>query len=102
MALGRALVIKAGFSGSGINDLIYMGDVVNRASKMCGLAYKEYASPICVTEAVYLAVGTFIANSETKKTFQDFLEEKTHSKHGKVYIGNFHRSSMAEWVTKNK
>jgi class 3 adenylate cyclase len=38
VALGRALVIKAGFSGSGINDLIYMGDVVNRASKMCELA----------------------------------------------------------------
>jgi len=30
VALGIALVIKAGFSGSGINDLIYMGDVVNR------------------------------------------------------------------------
>ncbi|MGE7843084.1 hypothetical protein ACQKNX_20140 [Lysinibacillus sp. NPDC093712] len=30
VALGRALVIKAGFSGSGINDLIYMVDVVNR------------------------------------------------------------------------
>lgn len=102
VALGRALVIKAGFSGSGINDLIYMGDVVNRASKMCGLANKEYTSPICVTEAVYLAVGTFIANSETKKTFQDFLYEQSHHKHGKVFTGNFYRIHMMEWVDENK
>lgn len=31
---GRALVIKAGFSGSGINDIVYMGDVVNQAAKL--------------------------------------------------------------------
>lgn len=29
---GRVLMIKAGHSGSGINEVIYMGDVVNRAA----------------------------------------------------------------------
>jgi class 3 adenylate cyclase len=37
MSYGRALMIKAGFNGSGINDVVYMGDVVNRASKLAGL-----------------------------------------------------------------
>lgn len=41
VALGRALVIKAGHSGTGISDLVYMGDVVNTASKMCGLTAKK-------------------------------------------------------------
>ncbi|MEX3625355.1 adenylate/guanylate cyclase domain-containing protein [Viridibacillus arvi] len=102
IALGRALVIKAGFSGSGINDLIYMGDVVNRASKMCGLAYKEYNEPICVTEDVYLSVGTFIANSGTQSTFQDYLYDHIHVNHGKVYVGNFYRISIMEWADKNQ
>src|SRR4051794_39264276 len=31
---GRALMIKAGYSGSGINDVVYMGEVVNRAAKL--------------------------------------------------------------------
>ncbi|MCM3790803.1 hypothetical protein M3221_20875 [Domibacillus indicus] len=101
VALGRALVIKAGFNGSGIKDLIYMGDVVNRASKMCGLAHKEYSWPICVTEGAYLAAGTYIANSETQKTFQDYLSPNFHPKHGTVYTGNFHRISMQEWVDDN-
>ena len=101
VALGRALVIKAGFSGSGIKDLIYMGDVVNRASKMCGLAYKEYSSPICVTEAVYDAAGTYIANVEEDKTFQDFLYKQIHLKHGTVYTGNFYRIHIKEWAENN-
>jgi hypothetical protein len=34
MSYGRALMIKAGHAGSGINDVVYMGDVVNEASKL--------------------------------------------------------------------
>lgn len=34
MDYGRALMIKAGYSGSGINDVVYMGDVVNSAAKL--------------------------------------------------------------------
>lgn len=101
VALGRALVIKAGFSGSGIRELVYMGDVVNRASKMCGLAHKEYSSPICVTEKVYDDAAGYIANRETNETFQDFLNKQDHSRHGTVYIGSFVRVHMMEWVEKN-
>ncbi|WP_080871953.1 adenylate/guanylate cyclase domain-containing protein [Oceanobacillus timonensis] len=102
VAYGRALTIKAGYSGSGINDLIYMGDVVNKASKMCGLAYKDFPCfAICVTEAVYTSAGTYIANSDEQKTFQDFLTEKYHSKYDKVYVGNFYRISMNEWCKEN-
>lgn len=37
MDYGRALMIQAGYSGSGINEVVWMGDVVNRASKLCSL-----------------------------------------------------------------
>ena len=32
---GRALMIQAGYKGSGINDVIWMGDVVNSACHLC-------------------------------------------------------------------
>lgn len=35
IAYGRALMLKAGYKGSGINDVIWMGDVVNEASNLC-------------------------------------------------------------------
>lgn len=41
MEYGRALMIKAGYSGSGINDVVYMGDVVNRAAKLASEGGKE-------------------------------------------------------------
>ncbi len=34
LSYGRALMIKAGYSGSGLADVVYMGDVVNQASKL--------------------------------------------------------------------
>lgn len=38
---GRALMVKAGYSGSGINDVVYMGDVVNKAAKLASQGNKE-------------------------------------------------------------
>ena len=40
MEYGRALMIKAGYSGSGINDVVYMGEVVNRAAKLAAQGSK--------------------------------------------------------------
>ncbi|GAB7041954.1 MULTISPECIES: adenylate/guanylate cyclase domain-containing protein [Catenuloplanes] len=39
---GRALVIKAGYSGSGISDVVYMGDVVNSAAKLAAAGNQSY------------------------------------------------------------
>lgn len=35
---GRALMIKAGYNGSGINDVVWMGEVVNQAAYLCKCA----------------------------------------------------------------
>ena len=39
---GRALMIKAGTNGSGINDVVWMGDVVNQACHLCNEANSGY------------------------------------------------------------
>lgn len=43
MEEGRALVVKAGYEGSGMNDVIYMGDVVNKAAKLASNGNKTYS-----------------------------------------------------------
>jgi class 3 adenylate cyclase len=45
---GRVLMIKAGFSSSGINDVVYMGDVVNRAAHLAHEAGRAGRHPIFV------------------------------------------------------
>lgn len=42
MDYGRALMVKAGLAGSGINDVVYMGDVVNRAAKLAAGGNESY------------------------------------------------------------
>lgn len=49
---GRALMLKAGFHGSGINDVIWMGDVLNRASHLCHAANKDGRKVIQVSAEV--------------------------------------------------
>lgn len=51
---GRALMIKAGFNGSGINDIVWMGDVVNSASNLCSYGSSTYSDdPLMVSKTVY-------------------------------------------------
>ncbi|WP_405766600.1 adenylate/guanylate cyclase domain-containing protein [Streptomyces sp. NBC_00080] len=44
-AYGRALMIKAGYSGSGISDIVYMGDVVNKAAKLAAKGSSGFMVP---------------------------------------------------------
>lgn len=48
---GRALMLKAGFEGSRISDIVWMGDVVNRASHLCHGANKN-GPPIRISSTV--------------------------------------------------
>jgi len=52
---GRALMIKAGYKGSGINEVVWMGDVVNGGANMCKEAKNHIGSDtyICVSQTFF-------------------------------------------------
>lgn len=53
MDYGRALMIKAGYSGSGLNDVVWMGDVVNSASNLSGEAGRNGRKTLVVSSCIY-------------------------------------------------
>lgn len=53
IAYGRALMIKAGYSGSSINDVVWMGEVVNQASKLCSNGSKNFNPEMIVSPVFY-------------------------------------------------
>ena len=53
IAKGDALMVQAGYKGSGLNDVIWMGNVVNYACHLCGSANKNGNSLINISEEVY-------------------------------------------------
>ena len=50
---GRALMVKAGYDKSGLNDVIWMGDVVNTACHLANKAGRQGKSPILISENIY-------------------------------------------------
>ncbi|MFF7292011.1 adenylate/guanylate cyclase domain-containing protein [Microbacterium sp. NPDC008134] len=86
---GRALMIKAGFSGSGINDVIYMGDVVNSAAHLAHEAGRGWNQPIYVGGDIYYNL---------EEGDQSWLNSSYLSGQGTVYSGNVILSDMNEWI----
>jgi class 3 adenylate cyclase len=54
VSYGRTLMVKAGYDGSGINDVVYMGDVVNEAAHLAAKGNQGWAGdPIMVAETFH-------------------------------------------------
>lgn len=53
MSYGRALMVKAGYEGSGMNDVVYMGDVVNHAAKLAANGSKTYSDSRLMVSDVF-------------------------------------------------
>lgn len=87
---GRALMIKAGYSGSGINDVVYMGDVVNRAAHLAHKAGRGWADPIWIGEV-------FASNLNAENAA--LLQANYTWDIGSYRSGNIVNSAMNDWVT---
>ena len=90
LSYGRALMIKAGFRGSGINDVVWMGDVVNEASKLASYGNKTLDDhEMMVSEVFYSNL-----NDENKKLLEwNFFRN--------CYHGNVVNVNMNEWYKEN-
>jgi class 3 adenylate cyclase len=55
MSYGRALMIKAGYKGSAINEVVWMGDVVNEAAHLAHDARRGWAGPPMLMSHVFFS-----------------------------------------------
>jgi class 3 adenylate cyclase len=86
---GRALMVKAGHKGSGINEVVWMGDVVNGAANMCKQAKNSYFEAfICVSNNVYTNLCT---------TNQQVFTQSGYGWHGASVVN----SDMNKWWEEN-
>lgn len=90
LSWGRALMIKAGFKGSGINEVVYMGEVVNESAKLASWGNASWGDrEVMVSDDFY---GNL--NDDNKKLFE---KNWTRS----CYHGNVVNTLMDQWVTEN-
>jgi class 3 adenylate cyclase len=88
---GRALMIKAGYSGSGINDVIWMGDVVNSTSNLCNVAGRGHRKPIVISSVIHNNL-----NDHNKGLFSYFNNGSISG-----YEGDIIDTSMDDWYKEN-
>ena len=89
MDYGRSLMVKAGYSGSGINEIFWIGEVFARSAQLRGLA-KKHNGP----ESTFVTPKIFINLGEYHKR----LLQK-HSSHN-CYMGDVVNVTMDEWNEK--
>ena len=97
LASGKALMIQAGFKGSGLNDVVWMGDVVNQASNLCNIANKNGNEVIVVSDDVYEDLyGELGAND---KPYQEMLRKPHY--YDDYYTGEITLVSILSWLESN-
>lgn len=87
---GRALMIKAGNKGSGVNDVVYMGDVVNEAAKLCSLGNRNYNPEMHVSDDFRLNLN----EHNQKLLSRDYTNT--------CYSGNVINTGMDNWLKEQK
>ena len=93
MDYGRALMLKAGYNGSGINDVIWMGDVVNRASNLCHMGNKGFRSALQVST---------IARDNLNEHNQKLLSPVIDLLYPTHFEGNVINTAMMDWLKEQK
>jgi len=88
---GRALMIKAGCEGSGINDVIWMGDVVNQACHLCNDANSGYFDKrVFLSNVIYNNLNEDNQKLCSKDVGRD------------IYQANIVNITMNDWLKKQK
>ncbi|MBU9605227.1 adenylate/guanylate cyclase domain-containing protein [Burkholderia multivorans] len=100
ISYGRALMIKSGFKGSGINDVVWMGDVVNEASNLCHQGNKNGRLPTQIANVVYENLTPYHKSIVTP-VYQGFprgLGTPSPSQ----YEGDLYNPSLRAWLNVKK
>ncbi|MFM4759930.1 adenylate/guanylate cyclase domain-containing protein [Aeromonas sp. s12] len=90
ISYGTALLIKAGYSGSGINEVVWLGKLVGEAAKLCSYGNK--------TAGEYeIMVSNVFYNNLNEHNKMLLLKNNTYD----CYHGYIINTDMNEWVKKN-
>lgn len=88
---GRALMIQTGHKGSSINEVVWMGDVINSSAKLSGFGNKTQNDfETMISDAIYNNLCDHYKSFMFKNTFRD------------CYHGSIVNILMNEWVKKNE
>jgi class 3 adenylate cyclase len=94
VSYGRALMVKSGYSGSGLNEVVWMGDVVNQASNLCHQGNRNGRAPVQVACEVYDRLG-----QHDRQLMKIVFSPAWEIEH---YEGDVVNVAMADWLRERR
>ncbi|MFC1934668.1 adenylate/guanylate cyclase domain-containing protein [Chloroflexota bacterium] len=91
LSFGRALMIKAGYKGSTVNDVVWMGDVVNESSELCSYGDRSWS-----------AQRTMVSSSFYNNLNEKYQALLTWNSPKGCYQGYIINTVMNDWLNKQK
>lgn len=88
---GQSLYIKAGYKGSGINEVVWIGSVVGSAAALCKHGNRTWGDHTVMASALF-------RDNLNNEEYKGFL---TWNQNRQCYHGNIHWKEMNEWVKQN-
>jgi len=98
IAYGRALMMKSGYKGSGLNEVIWMGDVVNEASNLCHQGNKVIRKAVQVSADIYKYLNDYNKNLLSPIYGSGLLGSLQPAQ----YEGDIINIAMDDWLKKQK
>lgn len=90
---GRALMVQAGFKGTGLNEVIWMGDVVNQACH-----YADLAGKIINNQTIATIVTNKNIFDKLDELRRSLLKFRYNEEHIQLYHGNAIMPDMNDWI----
>jgi class 3 adenylate cyclase len=91
VSYGSSLLIKSGYKGSGINEVVWLGKLVGEASQLCSYGNRTYDDKRIMVSSVF--------HSNLNKNNKELLSYN-HARD--CYHGSFVNTLMDDWVNKNR
>lgn len=98
MASDRELVVKAGRKGTGINNLVWIGNAVSIAAKLSAIAHKDVFQPICYSEISYINITKSLNETRSDKSFYSWFNKKFSIDLGTYYSADIIHIKANEWI----
>lgn len=99
MATDKELVVKAGRKGTGINNLVWIGDAVTKASNLSSVANKNTINTICYSYLSYTNIIDHLNQKFPNKNVRSWFTEHRSVDLKTYYSASIVDTDFQQWIT---
>ena len=98
ISTAEELVVKAGRKGAGINNNVWIGDAVTKASNLSSLGDKDGYRRIVMSDITHINMIDKMKENNSDKDISSWFQKYYKSEFGTFYDANVIKVAFDEWI----